>query len=196
MGRLHPSRVTDSMATVSGAGSALGMRGRAYARPGASEAMTRWTSPSYRESAFWIAVEDLPSNGGRWSARAFRLVNCWPCGGIGTPSRFMLPDLAGGRCHNVVLHTGGFSPELPPLIRALGMHCIAPGETTSENGGIQRFFAGGCAGLRVVLEVRAGIEPAYADLQSAASPLCHRTPGSWSGWKNRGNPPASASKAI
>jgi hypothetical protein len=25
------------------------------------------------------------------------------------------------------------------------------------------------------LEVRAGIEPAYADLQSAASPLCHRT---------------------
>lgn len=28
-----------------------------------------------------------------------------------------------------------------------------------------------------MLEVRAGIEPAYADLQSAASPLCHRTPG-------------------
>ena len=27
------------------------------------------------------------------------------------------------------------------------------------------------------LEVRAGIEPAYADLQSDASPLCHRTPG-------------------
>src|SRR5579862_8476822 len=25
------------------------------------------------------------------------------------------------------------------------------------------------------LEVRAGIEPTYADLQSAASPLCHRT---------------------
>ncbi len=25
------------------------------------------------------------------------------------------------------------------------------------------------------LEVRAGIEPAYTDLQSAASPLCHRT---------------------
>jgi hypothetical protein len=25
------------------------------------------------------------------------------------------------------------------------------------------------------MEVRAGIEPAYADLQSAASPLCHRT---------------------
>jgi hypothetical protein len=28
-----------------------------------------------------------------------------------------------------------------------------------------------------VLEVRAGIEPASADLQSDASPLCHRTPG-------------------
>ena len=27
------------------------------------------------------------------------------------------------------------------------------------------------------LEVRAGIEPTFADLQSAASPLCHRTPG-------------------
>jgi hypothetical protein len=27
------------------------------------------------------------------------------------------------------------------------------------------------------LEVRAGIEPAYADLQSATSPLCHRTKG-------------------
>jgi hypothetical protein len=27
-----------------------------------------------------------------------------------------------------------------------------------------------------ILEVRAGIEPAYADLQSDASPLCHRTP--------------------
>ncbi len=26
-----------------------------------------------------------------------------------------------------------------------------------------------------ILEVRAGIEPAYTDLQSAASPLCHRT---------------------
>ncbi len=39
------------------------------------------------------------------------------------------------------------------------------------------------------VEVRAGIEPTFADLQSAASPLCHRTPGSWSGWKNRGNPP-------
>lgn len=25
------------------------------------------------------------------------------------------------------------------------------------------------------LEVRAGIEPTYADLQSAASPFCHRT---------------------
>jgi hypothetical protein len=25
------------------------------------------------------------------------------------------------------------------------------------------------------LEVRAGIEPTFADLQSAASPLCHRT---------------------
>jgi hypothetical protein len=31
------------------------------------------------------------------------------------------------------------------------------------------------------LEVRAGIEPAYADLQSAASPLCHRTTGARSG---------------
>jgi hypothetical protein len=29
----------------------------------------------------------------------------------------------------------------------------------------------------IPLEVRAGIEPAYADLQSDASPLCHRTPG-------------------
>jgi hypothetical protein len=29
----------------------------------------------------------------------------------------------------------------------------------------------------VELEVRAGIEPASADLQSDASPLCHRTPG-------------------
>ena len=27
------------------------------------------------------------------------------------------------------------------------------------------------------LEVRAGIEPAFEDLQSSASPLCHRTPG-------------------
>ena len=27
----------------------------------------------------------------------------------------------------------------------------------------------------MVLEVRAGIEPTFADLQSAASPLCHRT---------------------
>jgi hypothetical protein len=26
-----------------------------------------------------------------------------------------------------------------------------------------------------ILEVRAGIEPTFADLQSAASPLCHRT---------------------
>lgn len=26
-----------------------------------------------------------------------------------------------------------------------------------------------------ILEVRAGIEPTYADLQSAASPFCHRT---------------------
>ena len=29
------------------------------------------------------------------------------------------------------------------------------------------------------LEVRAGIEPTYADVQSAASPLCHRTNGAW-----------------
>ena len=28
------------------------------------------------------------------------------------------------------------------------------------------------------MEVRAGIEPTFADLQSAASPLCHRTPSS------------------
>src|ERR1700749_284080 len=27
------------------------------------------------------------------------------------------------------------------------------------------------------MEVRAGIEPTFADLQSAASPLCHRTVG-------------------
>lgn len=27
------------------------------------------------------------------------------------------------------------------------------------------------------MEVRAGIEPAFEDLQSSASPLCHRTPG-------------------
>jgi hypothetical protein len=31
------------------------------------------------------------------------------------------------------------------------------------------------------LEVRAGIEPASADLQSDASPLCHRTPGAGGG---------------
>ncbi len=31
------------------------------------------------------------------------------------------------------------------------------------------------AGWGRALEVRAGIEPAFADLQSAASPLCHRT---------------------
>jgi hypothetical protein len=29
---------------------------------------------------------------------------------------------------------------------------------------------------KAILEVRAGIEPASADLQSDASPLCHRTP--------------------
>lgn len=29
--------------------------------------------------------------------------------------------------------------------------------------------------LEVSLEVRAGIEPTYADLQSATSPFCHRT---------------------
>jgi hypothetical protein len=33
-----------------------------------------------------------------------------------------------------------------------------------------------CWLLRAELEVRAGIEPASADLQSDASPLCHRTP--------------------
>ncbi len=32
------------------------------------------------------------------------------------------------------------------------------------------------------LEVRAGIEPAYTDLQSAASPLCHRTNGAMNGY--------------
>src|ERR1700712_1828887 len=35
------------------------------------------------------------------------------------------------------------------------------------------FTAGICG---KALEVRAGIEPAFADLQSDASPLCHRTP--------------------
>ena len=34
------------------------------------------------------------------------------------------------------------------------------------------------------MEVRAGIEPAYADLQSAASPLCHRTAGAGLGREN------------
>jgi hypothetical protein len=38
-------------------------------------------------------------------------------------------------------------------------------EFPRKNGGFPR-----------LLEVRAGIEPTYADLQSAASPLCHRTP--------------------
>ena len=33
------------------------------------------------------------------------------------------------------------------------------------------------SGDRGMLEVRGGIEPPYADLQSAASPLCHRTQG-------------------
>lgn len=32
-------------------------------------------------------------------------------------------------------------------------------------------------GWIALLEVRAGIEPTFADLQSAASPLCHRTDG-------------------
>ena len=36
-------------------------------------------------------------------------------------------------------------------------------------------------GLQGLLEVRAGIEPASADLQSDASPLCHRTPGAGGG---------------
>jgi hypothetical protein len=39
------------------------------------------------------------------------------------------------------------------------------------------------------LEVRAGIEPASADLQSDASPLCHRTPDAGFGARNNGNPP-------
>ena len=34
-----------------------------------------------------------------------------------------------------------------------------------------------------ILEVRAGIEPTFADLQSAASPLCHRTIGQAQGGK-------------
>jgi hypothetical protein len=34
------------------------------------------------------------------------------------------------------------------------------------------------------LEVRGGIEPPYADLQSAASPLCHRTAGAGLDWKS------------
>ena len=32
-----------------------------------------------------------------------------------------------------------------------------------------------------LVEVRAGIEPAFEDLQSSASPLCHRTPVAWRG---------------
>ncbi len=28
--------------------------------------------------------------------------------------------------------------------------------------------------MKCIMEARAGIEPAYTDLQSAASPLCHR----------------------
>jgi hypothetical protein len=42
------------------------------------------------------------------------------------------------------------------------------------------------------LEVRAGIEPAFADLQSDASPLCHRTPEASLGAKNRRNLPVAA----
>jgi hypothetical protein len=40
-----------------------------------------------------------------------------------------------------------------------------------------------------MLEVRAGIEPAYADLQSVASPLCHRTPEGSQETRNCGIPP-------
>ena len=38
-----------------------------------------------------------------------------------------------------------------------------------------RRVRGSTPGALKKLEVRAGIEPAYADLQSDASPLCHRT---------------------
>ena len=43
--------------------------------------------------------------------------------------------------------------------------------------GVRKIFrkTGGGHNHLNMLEVRAGIEPAYADLQSAASPLCHRT---------------------
>ena len=46
------------------------------------------------------------------------------------------------------------------------------------------------------LEVRAGIEPASADLQSDASPLCHRTPETGLGAKNRGNLPVAAPRGV
>ena len=49
----------------------------------------------------------------------------------------------------------------------------------------------------IFLEVRAGIEPAYADLQSAASPLCHRTQGNRPWATNRRNLPlASPARGI
>ncbi len=47
------------------------------------------------------------------------------------------------------------------------------------------------------LEVRAGIEPAYADLQSDASPLCHRTPAGDSGVEKTGrNAPVSGPTVL
>lgn len=46
-----------------------------------------------------------------------------------------------------------------------------------------QFSAGNVNGLIYFqgeeVEVRAGIEPTYADLQSATSPFCHRTNGVW-----------------
>jgi hypothetical protein len=46
------------------------------------------------------------------------------------------------------------------------------------------------------LEVRAGIEPASADLQSDASPLCHRTPEARLGAKNRRNLRVTAPSGV
>ena len=65
---------------------------------------------------------------------------------------------------------------------------FAPGRAV----GVRRFGATEGSGL----EVRAGIEPASADLQSDASPLCHRTPEASLGAKNRRNLRVTAPRGV
>src|SRR4051812_22776509 len=54
--------------------------------------------------------------------------------------------------------------------------CFDPPGAPHYGGGVSKQSTTGRS-LGGKLEVRAGIEPASADLQSDASPLCHRTPG-------------------